>query len=34
LDQIVEALRWVEDGKARGKVVVTIAGVEASGSGV
>jgi NADPH:quinone reductase-like Zn-dependent oxidoreductase len=23
LDQVVEALRWVEDGKARGKVVIT-----------
>ncbi len=22
LDQVVEALRWVEDGKARGKVIV------------
>jgi NADPH:quinone reductase-like Zn-dependent oxidoreductase len=25
LDQIVDALRWVEDGHARGKVVITIA---------
>jgi len=25
LDEIVEALRWVEDGHARGKVVVTVA---------
>ncbi len=25
LDQVVEALRWVEDGHARGKVVITIA---------
>jgi NADPH:quinone reductase-like Zn-dependent oxidoreductase len=24
LDEIVEALRWVEDGHARGKVVVTV----------
>jgi NADPH:quinone reductase-like Zn-dependent oxidoreductase len=24
LDQVVEALRWVEDGKARGKVVITV----------
>jgi NADPH:quinone reductase-like Zn-dependent oxidoreductase len=23
LDQIVDALRWVEDGHARGKVIVT-----------
>jgi NADPH:quinone reductase-like Zn-dependent oxidoreductase len=24
LDEVVEALRWVDDGHARGKVVVTI----------
>jgi NADPH:quinone reductase-like Zn-dependent oxidoreductase len=26
LDQVVDALRWVEDGHARGKVVITMAG--------
>jgi NADPH:quinone reductase-like Zn-dependent oxidoreductase len=26
LDQVVDALRWVEDGHARGKVVITVAG--------
>jgi NADPH:quinone reductase-like Zn-dependent oxidoreductase len=26
LDQVVEALRWVEDGNARGKVVITMDG--------
>ena len=26
LDQVVHALRWVEDGKARGKVVITMEG--------
>lgn len=25
LDQIVEALHWVDDGNARGKVIVTVA---------
>ena len=24
LDQVVEGLRWVEDGHARGKVVITV----------
>ena len=24
LDQVVEALRWVDDGHARGKVVITV----------
>jgi NADPH:quinone reductase-like Zn-dependent oxidoreductase len=25
LDEVVEALRWVEDGHARGKVVINVA---------
>jgi NADPH:quinone reductase-like Zn-dependent oxidoreductase len=29
LDEVVDALRWVEDGHARGKVVITIGDVEA-----
>jgi NADPH:quinone reductase-like Zn-dependent oxidoreductase len=31
LDQVVEALRWVEDGNARGKVVITMDGSAATG---
>jgi len=31
LDQVVEALRWVEDGKARGKVVITMDGSPQAG---
>jgi NADPH:quinone reductase-like Zn-dependent oxidoreductase len=26
LEQVVDALRWVEDGHARGKVVITMDG--------
>lgn len=25
LDEVVEALRWVDEGKARGKVLLTVA---------
>ena len=31
LDQVVEALRWVEDGHARGKVVINVSDGEAQG---
>jgi NADPH:quinone reductase-like Zn-dependent oxidoreductase len=29
LDRVVEALRWVEDGRPRGKVVITMDGSDA-----
>ena len=33
LDRVVEALRWVEDGRARGKVVITVDGAARDAGG-